>query len=246
MNKKDYHIFLDVIATIIIAIAVLTTVIIGYNYLKFPSPKIQTIKIEYHGVKTDSINELNKIEIRKLDLLLKDIKITSNKIQQQQLEVVEKKSDDSFYNKFYTAVVAIILALAGFFGFKSISEIKTQAIDDAKNESTKIAKKESKKIAKEEFIRMFDTKYKAGVYEQANQAMNDFLRSEIGSLEDRITVLEEFIKNDGNGNSQNEVEPDNDNPVVPDGVLTEDNLHEEDVQADKNNLVEPENPFDNE
>jgi hypothetical protein len=246
MTKKNYHIILDIIATAIIALAVILTIIVGYNYLKFPSPKIQTIKIEYHGIKTDSVNSLNKLEIKKIDSLLKEIKTTSNKIQQAQMEVVEKKSDDSFYNKFYTAIVAIILALAGFFGFKSISEVKTQAIEDAKKESTRVAKKVSPKIAREEFTRIFDTEYQAGVSAIANETMTNFLRVQIGTLEDRISLLEELIINGGGDNkgaAQNNDNPDY--PIILDAATEEIQTEQpENLQAD--NLVEPENPFDNE
>lgn len=66
MTRKNYHIILDIIATAIIALAVILTIIVGYNYLKFPSPKIQTIKIQYNGIKTDSIKSL-------VDLLKKEL-----------------------------------------------------------------------------------------------------------------------------------------------------------------------------
>lgn len=246
MTKKNYHIILDIIATTIIALAVILTIIVGYNYLKFPSPKIQTIKIEYHGIKTDSINSLNKLEIVKIDSLLKEIKTTSNKIQQLQMEVVEKKSDDSFYNKFYTAIVAIILALAGFFGFKSISEVKTQAIEDAKKESTRVAKKVSPKVAREEFTRIFDIEYQAGVSALANEAMTNFLRVEIGALEDRIFLLEEIIRNGGGGDQESEAQHNNpENPITPDTEAEELQVEQAENLQDVN-LVEPENPFDNE
>lgn len=246
MTKKNYHIILDIIATTIIGLAVILTIIVGYNYLKFPSPKIQTIKIEYHGIKTDSINALNKLEIIKIDSLLKEIKTTSNKIQQVQMEVVEKKSDDSFYNKFYTAIVAIILALAGFFGFKSISEVKTQAIEDAKKESTRVAKKVSPKVAREEFTRIFDIEYQAGVSALANEAMTNFLRVQIGALEDRIFLLEEIRRNGGDGSQEGDAQNNNpENPIIPDVVAEEFQVEQaENLQDD--NLVEPENPFDNE
>lgn len=198
---KNYHVFLNIVATIIIGLAVIGVLAISFNYLKIPATKVQTIKIEYNNSKDV---KKNLIAIKKLDSLLTEIKTTSNKIQQKQLELVENKSDDNFFNKLYTAIVAIILAIAGFFGFKSISEIKTQALDDAKieatkiakEESTKISKEESRKIAKKEFRIMFNDEYEAKIFTKANQAMNAFLMSEINNLETRIFALEENIKSD--------------------------------------------------
>lgn len=202
---KGYNLLLNTIATIIIGIAVIGVLVITFKFLNIEEPKTDTIKIEYHGVKTDSINELNKLEIIKIDLLLSEIKETSNNIQKRQLKLVIDKENDNFFNKLYAAIVAIILAIAGFFGFKSTNDIRTRAIEEAKYESIKIAdksakeaKKESMKIAKnsakEEFNRVFDEEYKGEVFEQATKASSDVLRKEIGSLEKTIFKLTSRIE----------------------------------------------------
>jgi Rad52/22 family double-strand break repair protein len=243
MKKKGFSLFLDYIAAIILGTAVLATLFTGYNYLMIPAAKIQTIEIKYHGVKTDSVNSLNKIEIKKIDSLLNEIKAISNNIQQAQLDVVEKKSDDSFYNKFYTAVVAIILALAGFFGFKSMSEVKTQALSDAKEEATKIAKE----VAAMEFGKVFTDEFKTGVYDLSNKAMTDFLREQIGDLENRILLLEQRFEN--SNDIQDEIIPDlvehlpDDDPPT---TNTEEDIEFPNLGEVKNDLVEPKNPFENE
>ncbi|MEM0576712.1 hypothetical protein [Flavobacterium polysaccharolyticum] len=242
MTWKKYQLFLNIVATVIVAIVVIGVLIISYNYLKIPDTKTQTIKIEYHISKSKN-EESNKAEIKKLDSILKSITQTSNKIQQKQLELIDEKSDENFFNKLYTAIVAIILAIAGFFGFKSISEIKSQAIDDAKKESTKIAKKIAKKEAKEEFIRTFNPEYEANVFAQANLAMNELLRTEIQSLNERVYALEQ------NGDNPDDNIIDNDNPDGdgPDENQTLETLNNENNNlATDINLVEPENPFENE
>lgn len=243
MKKKGFSQFLDYLAASILGLAVFATLLAAFNYLTFPSKEIQTIKIEYHAVKTDSINSLNKIEIKTIDSLLNEIKTTSNKIEQEQLEVVEKKSDDSFYNKFYTAVVAIILALAGFFGFKSMTEVKTQAVTDAKEEATKVAKK----IAKTEFEKAFTTEFEAAVYAKANKAMTDFLREEYGSLENRILALEQKSENGTDEPDKDDSEP---TPPLPDDdpptVGNYEDIIVPNLGSRSNDLVEPQNPFEDE
>jgi hypothetical protein len=250
MTWKKYQLFLNIVATVIVAIVVIGILIISFNYLIIPDTKTQTVKIEYHISKSKN-EESNRTEIKKLDSILKSITETSNKIQQKQLELIDDKSDENFFNKLYTAIVAIILAIAGFFGFKSISEIKSQAIEDAKKESSNIAKKESKKIAKkiakkeakEEFIRTFNPEYAANVFEQANLAMNELLRTEIQSLDERIYALEQ----NGDNPDDNIIENDD-----PDGNGSDENPTLETLNNENNNLVtdinivEPENPFENE
>lgn len=174
--------YLNYIAATIIAVVVIGVLIISFKFVGKEKPPIQTIKIEYHGVKTDSINELNKMEIEKISILLDSIKVTSNKIQQKQIQLIEEKERDDFFNKLYTAFIAIILAIAGFFGFKSVSEIKQRAITDAKEQARYIADKE--------FDNIFDKKYRATVAEESTQALSQILKNEVGNLEDRMAKLE--------------------------------------------------------
>jgi len=206
--------YLNYIAATIIAIVVIGVLIISFIFVGKEKPPVKTIKIEYHGVKTDSINELNKIEIEQISTLLDSIKVTSNKIQQKQIELIEEKERDDFFNKLYTAFIAIILAIAGFFGFKSVSEIKQRAITDAKEQA--------KYIADKEFDNIFDKKYRATVSEESTEALSQILKTEVGNLEDRLAKLEKsFNKRSGtetidpetSDSSEDEIdETDNDQP----------------------------------
>lgn len=193
---SKFETFLNWIAAIIIFIVVVGILVVtgaSFYYSSRNSQKISTIKIEYHGIKTDSVNELNKIEIKKIDSLLTEIKKTSNNIELNQLQLIDNKENDSFFNKFYTAVAAIILSIAGFFGFKSISEVKLKAIE--------VAKDETKKVVNEEFDKTFDEKYRKAVNDEATAAMITFLkdpieklgseiREQLKDLESRISILE--------------------------------------------------------
>ena len=213
--------YLNYIAATIIAVVVIGVLIISFKFVGNEKPPIKTIKIEYHGVKTDSINELNKIEIQKISILLDSIKATSNKIQQKQIQLIEEKERDDFFNKLYTAFIAIILAIAGFFGFKSVSEIKQRAITDAKEQA--------KYIADKEFDKIFDNKYRATVLEESTQALSQILKNEVGSLEDRMTKLEKDCSKT-TGTETDNIEPSD--------------SHKEEKENTINN--QPENIFDDE
>jgi hypothetical protein len=81
-----------------------------------------------------------------------------------------------------TAIVAIILSIAGFFGFKSMSEIREKAIEEANSVAIK--------TSSDEFTRTFGSAYKETVFNEATEAMNNFLRKEIEDLQNRIAELE--------------------------------------------------------
>lgn len=208
---RKYDLFLNVTATIIIGIAVIGILFLSFSYLSGHDSDIKTIKIEYEQFKSDSTAQQiqNKIEL-KLDSTLQQLTKTSNEIQNRQLKLIEDKENDNFFNKLYTAIVAIILSIAGFFGFKSMSEIKSRAIEEAKIEAAT--------AAAIEFNKTFNDEYEASIFTKSNEAMNEFLRTEIASLEDRINTLEEAMQ-------ENHIN-------IP--------------QDDNENDDELENPFDNE
>ena len=208
---KKYDLFLNITATIIIGIAVIGILIISFSYLSSNDIETKTIKIEYQQFAQDSTsNQIqNKIAL-KLDSTIQELTKTSNRIQKRQLQLIDDKENDNFFNKLYTAIVAIILSIAGFFGFKSMSEIKSRAIEEAKQEASNAAEKE--------FERTFNDEYEAKIFQKSNEVMNDFLRTEIASLEDRVNTLEEAMQ-------ENHID-------IP--------------QYENENNDELENPFDNE
>lgn len=235
---KGYNLLLNIIAAVVIGLSVIGLLLIAIKSLNIEEPKTNTILIEYHGIKTDSINELNKLEIIKIDSLLKEIKETSNKIQIRQLDLIQEKEGDSFFNKLYAAIVAIILAIAGFFGFKSTNDIRSRAVEEAKIESSRIAKEIAEQSAKEEFKTIFDEEYKGEIFEQATKASSEVLRKEVGELEKTIYKLTKRIdKLETTKEKLSEIEP-----IISDESINDDS---DDSGAD-NDINETENPFDDE
>jgi len=182
---EKLNLFLNYAAGIIIALAVIGTFALTYNFLSIEDEPIQVIKIEYHGVKTDSINELNKLEIQEINHLLSKITEISNEINLNQKKQIDIKNNENFISKIYTALIAIILTIAGFFGFKSVNEIKHQAITEAKEKAEQTAEKE--------FKNLFDKKYRAEVQREATEAFSKVWKEEIEVLESRIIEIEKNI-----------------------------------------------------
>lgn len=237
---KGYSLLLNTIAAVVIGLSVIGLILITIKSLNVEEQKTNTIQIEYHGIKTDSINELNKLEIVKIDSLLNEVKQTSNKIQDRQLDLIKEKEDDNFFNKLYAAIVAIILAIAGFFGFKSTNDIRTRAVEEAKLESTKIAKETAEKSAKEEFKTIFDEEYKGEVFEQATKASSEVLRKEVGQLEKTIFKLNKRIEK---LETIQEKSTDAQTETTTSEESSESEIDDNGTESSNN---ETENPFDNE
>lgn len=184
--------FLNYLAASIIGVTVLGVLILSFIKLSKDDVRPQTIRIEVI-TKSDSLSKNDNSNIQQLDTLLQGIKLTSEKIQDKQLRLLEEKEDNNFFNRLYTAIIAIILAIAGFFGFKSISEIKQRAISDAKEQA--------KFVANREFDNIFDNKYRASVLQESTEALSTVLKKELVDLEERIAILEQNTSNSSTSNT---------------------------------------------
>jgi hypothetical protein len=179
---EKFNLVLNYIAAFLIASIIFGSLFLTYNYINIEDKPIQKIKIEYHGIKTDSINELNKIEIKQIDSILNRIESITNETQLKQTKQIEENENDNIFNKLYTAIIAIVIALAGFFGFKSVSDIKERAIKDAKEQATD--------IAKTEFEAIFTDEFRAKIQKETEETFMDFYKEQIESFETRISKLE--------------------------------------------------------
>lgn len=179
---EKFNLVLNYIAAFLIASIIFGSLFLTYNYVNIKDKPIENIKIEYHGIKTDSINELNKIEIKKIDSILNRIESIANETQLKITQQVKESQSDNIFNKLYTAIIAIVIALAGFFGFKSVSDIKERAIKDAKEQATD--------IAKTEFESIFTNEFRAKIQKETEEVFMKYSKEQIESLTTRISKLE--------------------------------------------------------
>lgn len=179
---ERFNLVLNYIAAFLIASIIFGSLFLTYNYVNNEEKPIERIKIEYHGIKTDSINELNKIEIKKIDSILNRIENITNETQLKLDKQIKDNESNDIFNKLYTAIIAIVIALAGFFGFKSVSDIKERAIKDAKEQATD--------IAKTEFEAIFTDEFRAKIQKETEEGFMKYSKEQIETLGTRISKLE--------------------------------------------------------
>jgi hypothetical protein len=211
--------FLNVLAAIILFASVMFIIYITNNYIR--DNKVNTeqkIIIEYK--KFDPHDTLNSLAysgyIHNIDSVNVVIQQQINNFQEKQNLFLESKKDDAFFNKLFTAVIAFVVAIAGFFGFKSVHEIQANTIKEAKDvaekeaksikqealsEAKSIAAKEAKETAEKEakisFDKTFNSDYKSAIHKEAYDAANNFLRKEIEKLQNELLTsngkIEELV-----------------------------------------------------
>lgn len=212
-------------AAIIIFIAVLGALIIGYEHLKKDNPPRKII-IEYNQSQ-DSLKSKQVVKLGELNSLLRDVKNTTNNIQDKQVQVISNEEEKNIFDKFYSIIVAVILVIAGFFGFKNITEIKQRAIEDAQDSSKKIAEETAINSSQTQFEKVFTKKYEGQILKITTESFAKILDEESIKFNRQISALHNRIDQLENNQNNNE---------GPD----------EEQEGEVENQNEPLNPFDNE
>lgn len=221
---KHLNITLNFMAAIIIFIAVFGALILGYQHLKKDeSPR--KIIIEYKQTQ-DTLKNKQIVKLDKIDSLLREVKKITNNIQDKQVQVISKEEEKNIFDKFYSIIVAVILVIAGFFGFKNITEIKQRAIEDAQDSSKKIAEETAINSSKTQFEKVFTKEYEGQILKITTDSFSKILDEESVKLNRQISELQSRIDQLENNRKNNE-EP------------------EEEPPGENENNNEPINPFDN-
>lgn len=171
ISKANYAAIIIILLSIILLI-----IVIGKLFLTGPQQKItKEIKITYElkesKVTIDQLKDSNSIEYFKIieannrkliGELNKSLGSEYSRIQ----KIIDSKEEQNIYNSYGAGLIALIIGVAGFFGFKSINEMKKDAIetaeseakkiaeDTAKNTSTMISEKVAKREARERYPRL--------------------------------------------------------------------------------------------
>jgi hypothetical protein len=204
--------FQDVMATVILGTAIIGMLIWCFNYLNQPEISTQKIVIEYNLV-TDSAETAYILDSHQFDSLMDSITNLSNNVVSHQIDLQEQVGQDRLFDKVLTALAAIVLAIAGFFGFKSINDIKLASIEEATSVSSK--------IANSQFSNLFDQNYRTSVFKEAVDAsmkITSDLESRISELEMQVVQYEDLesrirdleLINQQHGGADVNIEEDND------------------------------------
>lgn len=121
------------------------------------------------------INENNKLLYKSIDSMLVNF-------QRNQEILQSEKTDRENFISFTSGILAIIIALSGFFGFKSINEMKNAAIESSREQ----AKIEFRNIS-DSFVKEF---IKTDLERITKNALTEVVSKYINPLEDRVGSLE--------------------------------------------------------
>jgi transcription termination factor NusB len=187
--KKNFDLILNISALLIILFVITITGLIAYDFITSRDNSSQLISIDLKKIQPTQLDStlvvLNKSE---LDSLIKYFKQYDEQLDNMSVirqDILRLKDEESYYSKLYISIVAIILVIAGFFGFKSIYEIKSSIRESAEFTATKVANEVAKDLLTDEYIaRKFDEAYMRAkkIYEE-----------QISGFEERLDDIEDSI-----------------------------------------------------
>ncbi len=150
-------------AILVIVVSVLLLCIVIAN-LFFTCPKekhSKEIKISYHINKNSgslkdstSLDYYKIIESNNLKLI-REINNSLNTEYKRMQAIVDSKEEQNIYNSYGAGIIALIIGVAGFFGFKSINEMKKEVIEASKRVASDTAKKISIAEAQQQAINRY-------------------------------------------------------------------------------------------
>ncbi|MCP4053848.1 MAG: hypothetical protein GY739_12440 [Mesoflavibacter sp.] len=215
--NKVVH-FTNIVSVLVVASCVIAILILGYSLL----PKtaeinrnevnlIYSLKIDSTYAK-DSIKKpllnFKEITTKNNEKIYKEVNKLITDFEDRNKELLRQKQEQSNFVSLSSAILGILLAIAGFFGFKSIKEMKKDALETATETSEKkaeaVAKETAKKTAKitaeevaksemrEKYVNINDEIREAVLAEvkvlidKKNIAGIDDLKSELDSLKTQI------------------------------------------------------------
>ena len=193
---------LNYISAAILAVIVFGALWITLARVSSHEEPIKRIDINY-TFKNDSISKVNYNQIIKVDSVLNELKEFTADLNKRQEKFIEIK-DEKIYDKIYAALITAVIAIAGFFGFKNVNEIKDRSIKEAKEHA--------ESVAKSQFQTIFTRDYEKQVEERITSILVEkIIKPDIEKLEKRIIQLE---------TNQHTNEPEaegnfNDNPTNP-------------------------------
>ena len=146
-EKLDQIVHLANIASVfVVSISVIAII---YAAIFFFCPKNETeisVKVNY-TLSVDTIKTKSKenlVRIKELDKNNKIVYQNINKLiedfEKKQKNNIQTSKSQSDFTSYASAIFALIVSITGFFGFKSINDMKIAAIEAATEESKRVSK----------------------------------------------------------------------------------------------------------
>ncbi|EMY3583314.1 hypothetical protein AAIP78_000560 [Flavobacterium psychrophilum] len=160
--------------------------------------------LKANSEKLNQLKENNKLVYKNINKLIEDF-------EKKHKDNIQSSKNQTDFTSYASAIFALIVSIAGFFGFKSINEMKLAAIEAAIEESNKVSENSMKNFMENE-LKEVTKKAVADV----SMTFIEPLESKLNEIQDKMEeccgerdnmVVEPII------NVEDENEPFNDNQV---------------------------------
>lgn len=159
-NEYSFTLTLNWIALIILFAVISVFIYSAFNFINriVPEKKSSNISVNFKlnevQLKTPdtTLIKANKIFIDSLNNKVEQLKVQIKTLNESKeyIEYIQNRNENDF--RLLLIILGSVFAIVGFFGFKSINDVRENSIKNAKDEALKIAEKETERIATREAV----------------------------------------------------------------------------------------------
>lgn len=160
--------------------------------------------LKANSEKINQLKENNKLVYKNINKLIEDF-------EKKHKDNIQSSKNQTDFTSYASAIFALIVSIAGFFGFKSINEMKLAAIEAAIEESNKVSENSMKNFMENEL-----TEVTKKAVADVSMTFIDPLESKINEIQDKMEECcgeRDNVEVDPITNVEDENEPFNDNQV---------------------------------
>ncbi|HLO70257.1 MAG TPA: hypothetical protein VK167_05280 [Flavipsychrobacter sp.] len=197
LTPSGLSIAYEVIGLILISVAFI--LVLAHGVSLFNEPKQQDSPTTFYRVEvpqTDNVRKLlvnNKqadsiiVELYNNNVNLKDSVSKINSMIES-IRIENKFTENKI--KIYASIIAMIIAVVGFFGFKSLNDVREHSIKRAEFEAQKTAKEEANKTAKITSQQMLSEEILGKLHDEAYQRARKLYEEPLGDINQSIKELD--------------------------------------------------------
>jgi hypothetical protein len=144
---------------------------------------------EFKGIDSLSLS-ISRNDIDSLKSFSQEIERKLETLETLRLDIIKMRNEESYYTKVYTSLLVIIISIAGFFGFKSMVDIRTRSIELAEEIADKTSRKTAKRTSESEVKKIMTKEYVKSTYDESLHNVRGLFEEDIQAVSDDNLKLE--------------------------------------------------------
>lgn len=189
MHEKSLE---DILASLVVFTCALIVLLVvgGFAFRSFIT-RPDIIRVHVIEIQTDSVSGVVQDYYSKaqVDSIVSVFRLQEDQLEQRQKYIIEKEEWSQDYKNALLYIVTIIIAIAGFFGYKSMKDVKKDCSDMAERISKDTAEIETREYLNSNIKELVNNEMKKTYSEQSYNTI-------VSRIKDDLINLHKFVTNE--------------------------------------------------